>query len=58
MKDRVNEEIDCSYCNGREAIRGETSFKALHVDMMKEWHIGNWLFIDHDNIIEDYSGNV
>ena len=58
VKDRVNEEIDCPYCNGREAIQGKTSFKTLHVDMMKEWHFGNWLFIDPDNIIEDYSGNV
>ena len=58
VKDRVNEEIDCPYCNGREAIRGKTSFKALHSDMMKEWNLGNWLFIDPDDIIENYSGSV
>lgn len=58
VKDRVNKEIDCPYCNGREAIRGKTSFKALHSDMMKEWNLGNWLFIDPDDIIENYSGSV
>lgn len=58
VKDRVNEEIDCPYCNGREAIRGKTSFKALHSDMMTEWNLGNWLFIDPDDIIENYSGSV
>ena len=26
--------------------------------MMKEWNLGNWLFIDPDNIIENYSGSV
>ncbi len=58
VKDRVNEEIDCPYCNGREVIRGKTSFKALHSDMMKEWNLGNWLFIDPDYIIENYSDSV
>lgn len=37
VKDRVNEEIDCP----KEAIRGKTSFKALHSDLMKEWNLGN-----------------
>jgi len=45
IKDRVNEEIDYPYCNGREAICGKTSFKALHSEMIKEWNLGNRLFI-------------
>ena len=39
-------------------MRGKTSFKALHSDLMKEWNLGNWLFIDPDDIIENYSDSV
>ena len=58
MKVRVDGNAICPYCNGREAILRKSSFKALHSNMMKDWNLGNWFFIDLDDIIENYSGSV
>jgi DNA-directed RNA polymerase subunit RPC12/RpoP len=52
VRDRVNGEAECPYCNGRKAIPGRTSFKALYPELMKEWkHISNLLLINLDYVL-------
>ena len=41
IRDRVNGEVDCPYCNGRKAIPGRTSFKALYPELMMEYSSDN-----------------
>lgn len=58
FRERYYEGRDCACIEGWKAIPGKTSFQALHNDLMKEWHIGNWFFIDPDMILPNYSGSV
>jgi len=48
----------CPYCAGKKPIPGKNSFMVRQPELMKEWHIVNWLFIHPDNILEDCNKKV
>ena len=57
--DRLYNDTNCPYCNGRLAIPGKTSFMAKHSNLMIEWNVLlNLLFIDPDEILEDNSSDA
>lgn len=38
VRDKVNDEATCPYCDGRKAIPGVSSFAALYPDLMEEYY--------------------
>lgn len=37
IRDRVNGDVECTYCSRKKAIPGKTSFKALYPDLIEEF---------------------
>ena len=57
---RVSGEATCPYCDGRKAIPGKTSFKALYTDLMDEWLLieNTMIGLDPDRILPSYDGEA
>lgn len=59
IKEVVDGETDCPYCNNRKVMPGFNSFEVRHKDLIEEWdYVNNYIIVDPNTISDNHASPV